>query len=676
VFGLKHAWHSRSRQVSRPVRRAARLSVESLEGRCLPAMFVVTTTEDIVDPDDGVLSLREAVLEANARPGADEIRLPAFSGSDPLGGTGALVYRLSIPNEVFIGDDENAGATGDLDITDDVRIIGAGPTLTTIDAAGIDRVFDVRSGNVVMRGLTITGGVVPFRNSQGGGIRNQDTLTLENCAVRHNNDLMARGGGVANLGSLVVRDTVIAENWAWNGGGIWSGGDVEVVRGTIMRNRGGGISNGGIAVVTGALIARNRGGVSNGVDGVITLTDCVISDNGADSGAGISNSGALVIAGGSIRDNDAGIEGGGGIRNYPTGRFTISDATISGNYGGFGGAGGIFNEGSGDIVRSTISGNDAEWGGGIFNAPQGDLRLVQSTVSGNLAYFGPGGGALNRGALTVINATFSGNEAEYGAGIYNDGGLSLTNATLARNAAGESVRGSGGAVFNAGALRLLNTLIADNAAGAAADLDNRGTIARARNNLIGSPEGHDLRWGDDGNIVGVAPVLSPLQDFGGPTLVHAPLPGSPAIDAGTSLAAPLTDQRGIARPLDGDGDGVPIFDIGAVEILNPHHLVTLVFPSQLGLRLDGIALELVDLPTQRIILKEPFNAAGSMHILVSFDGGGGNGGGGDDDVEMAVALAGAQELFLLLDGGPGFDVGRATANVLVKNIEQFTPLRK
>ena len=44
--------------------------------------------------------------------------------------------------------------------------------------------------------------------------------------------------------------------------------------------------------------------------------------------------------------------------------------------------------------------------------------------------------------------------------------------------------------------------------------------------------------------------------------------------------------------------------------------------------------------------------------------------------KMAVALAGAQELFLLLDGGPGFDVGRATANVLVKNIEQFTPLRK
>ena len=76
--------------------------------------------------------LGQAVLEANARPGTDEIRLPAFSGSDPLGGTGALVHRLSIPNDVFIGDDENAGVTGDLDISDDVRILGAGSTLTRI----------------------------------------------------------------------------------------------------------------------------------------------------------------------------------------------------------------------------------------------------------------------------------------------------------------------------------------------------------------------------------------------------------------------------------------------------------------------------------------------------------------------------------------------------------------
>ena len=53
----------------------------------------------------------------------------------------------------------------------------------------------------------------------------------------------------------------------------------------------------------------------------------------------------------------------------------------------------------------------------------------------------------------------------------------------------------------------------------------------------------------------------------------------------------------------------------------------------------------------------------------------GAGGNGDDDLELSVSGAGAlDELFALLDGGAGFDAGRATENVLVKNIEQFTPI--
>jgi hypothetical protein len=53
-----------------------------------------------------------------------------------------------------------------------------------------------------------------------------------------------------------------------------------------------------------------------------------------------------------------------------------------------------------------------------------------------------------------------------------------------------------------------------------------------------------------------------LQDNGGPTYTQALLPGSPAIDAGTSAGAPGTDQRGLFRPQG------PAPDIGAFEVAN------------------------------------------------------------------------------------------------------------
>jgi len=67
------------------------------------------------------------------------------------------------------------------------------------------------------------------------------------------------------------------------------------------------------------------------------------------------------------------------------------------------------------------------------------------------------------------------------------------------------------------------------------------------------------------------PLLGPLADNGGPTLTHALLPGSPAIDAGSdpkANEAGLTrDQRGYGRFGDGDQDATPTVDIGAFELI-------------------------------------------------------------------------------------------------------------
>src|SRR2546427_7295051 len=99
------------------------------------ATFTVNDTADAVDavPGDGfcataggTCTLRAAIQEANALPGPDTIMVPP--------GT----YLLTIE-----GRDEDAPVTGDLDITDDVTITGAGADRTILDGNGIDRIFDI-----------------------------------------------------------------------------------------------------------------------------------------------------------------------------------------------------------------------------------------------------------------------------------------------------------------------------------------------------------------------------------------------------------------------------------------------------------------------------------------------------------------------------------------------------
>lgn len=61
-------------------------------------------------------------------------------------------------------------------------------------------------------------------------------------------------------------------------------------------------------------------------------------------------------------------------------------------------------------------------------------------------------------------------------------------------------------------------------------------------------------------------MLGPLANNGGPTPTHMPQSGSPAIDfVGGGCPPPATDQRGAARPVDGDNNSTVWCDAGAVE---------------------------------------------------------------------------------------------------------------
>jgi len=261
------------------------------------------------------------------------------------------------------------------------------------------------------------------------------------------------------------------------------------------------------------------------------------------------------ISGVTIR-NGATLFDGGGIRHQGT--LTITNSTISNNSAQFGG--GIAQQGVLVIMNSTISGNIATSGGGGIFTTSGLVKITNSTISGNTAAVMGGGINVYAGSLTIItNSTISGNAAGTvfaggstgsGSAIMNFGVTTITNSTITGNT-NEGINNNTG-----GTLSLKNTIVAKQGFGA--DCTNAGgTILTLLNNVVGS--------GNCGVVPTPNPLLGPLQNNGGPTLTHALLPGSPAIDAGdaaTCATIPVNglDQRGIARP---QGAGC---DIGAFEL--------------------------------------------------------------------------------------------------------------
>jgi hypothetical protein len=203
------------------------------------ATFSVTRTDD--PAPDGCMpmdcSLREAVLAADADPDSDAILLPAGH------------FRLTIA-----GPGEDAAATGDLDLAQNVTLTGIGARLTVIDAQGIDRVFDVATGvTAEIDDVTVTGGQTPL---DGAGIRNAGTLTLLRDTIS-GNAAGSSGSGLYSSGTVTVDQSTISGNRATDGGGIDFAGAAAVRSSTIAMNvagRAGSSGSGGAVHGTGALV--------------------------------------------------------------------------------------------------------------------------------------------------------------------------------------------------------------------------------------------------------------------------------------------------------------------------------------------------------------------------------------------------------------------------------------
>ena len=477
------------------------------------ATFTVTSTADTVDaaPGDGVCAdaaglctLRAAVQEANALAGADTILLQP--------GT----YVLAI-----VGAGNGSAASGDLDLTDDVTIDGARGSLATIDAAAIDRIFDIEDPvTVEIRNVTLING----RAQAAGG-----TVTA--------------GGAIRNLaGTLTLLRVDMRESVSDTGGAIHNGGTLTWTTGTAQgnsaENSGGGLFNTGTA----------------------TLNSVVLQGNTADAGGGIQNvGGTLTVDASAILANFAtGIAGkGGGIGNANGATATLLRSRIEGNTSVQSFGGGAWNNATLEIVTSTIAGNSADAdGGGLYN-DGGVLSLTRSTVSGNTSADQGAGIANTAGASTaIVNSTMSGNTAqEEGGGIFNVAGgdnvVTLVNSTVAANNASD---GAAIATGTAAQTTLTNTILAGGGSGTLCG--GTGGVLSGGGNL---DQDGSCALGASADQSNIDPLLGPLALNGGPTATHALLPGSPAIDAALSAACPVLDQRGVFR------FGQPC-DIGAFEV--------------------------------------------------------------------------------------------------------------
>jgi CSLREA domain-containing protein len=381
---------------------ACLLLLAGVSGPLEAKTFIVTSTLDEIDAalGDGVCAtasgdctLRAAIQETNLLPGPDTIKLKAG------------LHMLTIP-----GRSEDGCATGDLDITDDLTLIGMGAKNTFINGGGIDRVFHiVLPVSVKISQLTVQNGIATegrpvYGDAAGGGIlNNAGSLTLEKSDVSNNSAIkegVAVGGGIySQSGQLTIKGCTLSQNWAigsyssgtGSGGGIYiAGGTVVITTSTINRNS------------TGGYFASLGGGIYSG-NAALSLVQSTLSNNFVFStgypalGGGLYTASSQVTVRGSTISynsaNGASYPGLGGGICASNGELTLAQTTVSYNScsgygqsmgGGIYADGNITLRGASKIMRNVASTE----GGGIFvNSGTPDISpdsIITKNIPNNL----------------------------------------------------------------------------------------------------------------------------------------------------------------------------------------------------------------------------------------------------------------------------------------------------
>jgi hypothetical protein len=468
---------------------------------CLHAATFTVTTTNISGPG----SLPVAISQANVTPGKNQIRIAV---------TNAIILGLQLPA-----------------ITNSVSITGIASVPSIISGGGTLPLFTFAAGTTnILSNLVLANG-----NTIGNGaaINNLGALSVLSCVVTNNRATNGFGGAIVNNGVMAICSSVIRGNQAEFGGGIYNIGALVIAQSTFITN----CATGGVGQ-SGAGGGGGGGGFGGALfiySGTVGITNSTFFQNTSTGGRGGNVAG---VNGG----NGGGSTGGLGGLGYIYGSYASGTAGGAGGFGGGGGGGG-----EGDNPHGYFGGAGGSGGFGGGNGGSSAIRLGDAFFPGNGGSGFGGAIFIQAGALFSVNCTITVNSCVGGLG-----GLgSYTN--------GIQGQGCGGGVYNYGGnVTLLNTIVAGNVATNSSP-DLSGNFLSSGYNLIGNNQGAAGLSVFD--FQEMSADLGPLQNNGGSTPTCVPLPGSYAIGYGTSAGAPNTDQRGVPRPQGG------AFDVGAVQVV-------------------------------------------------------------------------------------------------------------
>jgi CSLREA domain-containing protein len=485
------------------------------------ATITVNTLNDTVNVA-GQCSLRDAIQHANTDSKFyANSSCPAGSGHDTItfsvSGTIALESALNVNTPITI----------------------QGPII--LSGGEATRLFNVgNNGNLTLVNLTVRDG----RSSLAGAIdANNGTLNLAGVSFVNNAATGTDGGAVRAGRSLSILGSNFSGNQAGQRGGaiLFTGGAAHTL------------------LISATNFSGNQAGQRGGALAAPSTANILIYDS---------------VFSGNIAEGSQNTHGGGAIfidNGYDDNEVVIERTAFSGNLTLFGSGGAIYlNDDVPTAIRDSSFNGNASGGaayqgrGGAIFSQNGKLDVRRVTFNGNLTAANGQGGAIHQagtGAATAVtNTTFFANAAPDGQGgalRVAAGQMQLRNVTLASNEAS-----TGSALSNNGAVQVWNSILRGG------DPVCAGTAPQNQGNNLQYP----------GTTCGAAiPSADPRLES--PGFNGGPLPSlltiglradSPAIDAGSNSVCAATpvnneDQRGLPRPVDGNGDLNPVCDIGAFE---------------------------------------------------------------------------------------------------------------